>query len=210
MRDATLSCRADMSVADVKYARSMTRWQPDSRGRLEVAALELYVEQGFDNTTVAEIAERAGLTERTFFRHFADKREVLFPGGTTFQNLITEGTASAPLDLGPLDAAFAGLVAVSGFLQERRPFSQKRQKIISANAELQERELIKLQALSVALADTLRSRGVGDPTAGLVAEVAVALFKTSFERWVNPENSRVLSQVLRESLNELRSFAATL
>jgi AcrR family transcriptional regulator len=188
----------------------MTRWQPDSRGRLEVAALELYLEQGFDNTTVAEIAERAGLTERTFFRHFADKREVLFPGGTTFQDLITEGAATAPLDLGPLDAAFAGLVAVSGFLQERLTFSQKRQKIISANAELQERELIKLQALSKGLAETLRSRGVGDPTAGLVAEVAVALFKSSFDVWVNPKNSRPLSQVLKESLDELRSFTSAL
>ena len=199
-----------MSVADVRYDRVMTRWQPDSRGRLEVAALELYLEQGFDNTTVAEIAERAGLTERTFFRHFADKREVLFPGGATFQNYVTEGAASAPLDVGPLDAAFAGLQAVSGFLQERRPFSLKRQKIISANAELQERELIKLQALSTALADTLRTREVGDPTAGLVAEVAVALFKTSFEAWVSPENSRTLTQVLDESLKELRSISSTL
>jgi AcrR family transcriptional regulator len=188
----------------------MTRWQPDSRGRLEVAALELYLEQGFDNTTVAEIAERAGLTERTFFRHFADKREVLFPGGATFQNLVTEGAAAAPYDAGPLDAAFAGLQAVSGFLQERRPFSQKRQKIVSANAELQERELIKLQALSTALADTLRTRGVSPLTAGLVAEVAVALFKTSFEEWVGQGNSRTLSEVLNESLVELRSFSATL
>jgi AcrR family transcriptional regulator len=188
----------------------MTRWQPDSRGRLEVAALELYLEQGFDNTTVAEIAERAGLTERTFFRHFADKREVLFPGGATFQNLVTEGAASAPLEVGPLDAAFAGFQAVSGFLQERRPFSQKRQKIISSNAELQERELIKLQALSTGLADTLRSRGVNDSTATLVAEVTVALFKTSFEEWVSPGNSRSLSQVLTESLDELRSFASTI
>jgi AcrR family transcriptional regulator len=168
------------------------------------------LEQGFDSTTVAEIAERAGLTERTFFRHFADKREVLFPGGATFQNLITEGAASAPPDAGALDAAFAGLQAVSGFLQERRPFSEKRQQVISANAELQERELIKLAALSRGLADTLRLRGVSDPTAGLVAEVAVALFKTSFEEWISPDNTRVLSQVLRESLDELRSFSATI
>jgi AcrR family transcriptional regulator len=199
-----------MTVSVINYAQGMTRWQPDSRGRLEVAALELYLEQGFDSTTVAEIAERAGLTERTFFRHFADKREVLFPGGATFQNLITDGAAAAPPDAGPLDAAFAGLQAVSGFLQERRPFSEKRQKVISANAELQERELIKLAALSRGLADTLRLRGVSDPTAGLVAEVAVALFKTSFEEWISPDNTRVLSQVLRESLDELRSFSATI
>ena len=199
-----------MSVSVIMYHQGMTRWQPDSRGRLEVAALELYLEQGFENTTVAEIAERAGLTERTFFRHFADKREVLFPGGETFQNLVTEGAASAPQGVGPLDAAFVGLQAVSGFLQERREFSQKRQRIVSANAELQERELIKLQALSVALADTLHARGVGEPTSGLVAEVAVALFKASFEVWVSHENTRALSQVLKESLNELRSFSASI
>lgn len=173
-----------------------------------MAALELYLELGFDNTTVAAIAKRAGLTERTFFRHFADKREVLFPGGAAFQNLITDGAASAPAGVGPLDAAFAGLQAVSGFLEERRPFSQQRQKVISANAELQERELIKLQTLSSVLADTLRCRGVSDLTAGLVAEVAVALFKTSFVEWVSPQNSRALSHVLHESLNELRSFSS--
>ena len=128
----------DMSAADVSYAGGV-RWQPDSRGRLEVAALELYLEQGFENTTVAEIAQRAGLTERTFFRYFTDKREVLFPGGETFENLITDAAAAAPAELGPLEATFVGLEAVSSFLKERRSFAQKRQRIISTTAELQER-----------------------------------------------------------------------
>ena len=196
-----------MSVADVNYSRSM-RWQPDSRGRLEVAALELYLEQGFENTTVAEIAQRAGLTERTFFRYFSDKREVLFPGGETFENLITDATAAAPTGLGPLEATFLGLEAVSAFLKERRSFAQKRQRVISATAELQERELIKLQSLATKLATTLRSRGVSDSVAGLVAEVGVAVFKTSFEEWVRPKNTRDLSTVLRESLSELKGVTA--
>jgi hypothetical protein len=72
---------APMSVAVINWDRDMTRWEPNARGRLEQAALALYGERGFENTTVAEIAARAGLTERTFFRHFADKREVLFAGG---------------------------------------------------------------------------------------------------------------------------------
>jgi len=193
-----------MSVADVSYAGGV-RWQPDSRGRLEVAALELYLEQGFENTTVAEIAQRAGLTERTFFRYFSDKREVLFPGGETFENIVTDAAAAAPQELGPLDAAFVGLEAVSSFLKERRSFAQKRQRIISATAELQERELIKLQSLVTKLAAALRARGVADPVAALVAEVSVAVFKTSFEEWVRPKNTRDLASVLRASLSELKT-----
>lgn len=190
------------------YARIMTRWEPDSRGRLEMAALELYLEQGFDQTTVAQIAERAGLTERTFFRHFADKREVLFSGGATFQSLITSTAAAADHDLGPLDAAMVGFEAVGAFFQDRRTLVQQRHSIIAANAELQERELIKLQSLAVALADTLRGRGVSDPSAALIAEVAGAVFKISFEVWVTDAESRDLAQVLRQSLGELRSLAS--
>lgn len=186
----------------------MTRWEPDSRGRLEMAALELYLEHGFDQTTVAEIADRAGLTERTFFRHFADKREVLFSGGATFQSLITSNAAAAGNDLGPLDAAMVGFEAVGDFFQDRRTLVQQRHSIITANAELRERELIKLQSLAVALADTLRGRGVSDPTAGLIAEVAVAVFKISFEVWIADAESRDLAQVLRQSLDELRSVAS--
>src|ERR1700704_3099104 len=93
------------------YDRAMSRWQPDARGRLEQAALALYGERGFENTTVTEIAERAGLTERTFFRHFADKREVLFGGGGALQELIVSAVANAPDSLAPIDAAAAGLAA---------------------------------------------------------------------------------------------------
>jgi AcrR family transcriptional regulator len=173
-----------------------------------MAALELYLEQGFDQTTVAEIAGRAGLTERTFFRHFADKREVLFSGGATFQNLITSTAAQADAELGPLDAAMAGFEAVGPFFQERRALVKQRHRVIAANAELQERELIKLRSLALALADTLRGRGVGDPTADLISEVAVAVFKTSFEVWVTDAKSRDLAEIIRHSLRELRSLAS--
>ncbi len=183
------------------------RWQPDSRGRLEVAALELYLEQGFERTTVAEIAQRAGLAERTFFRHFADKREVLFPGGDTFESLIADAAANAPAELGALDAAFAGLEAVGAFLKERRSFAQKRQRIIAQTPELQERELMKFQSVAERLVASLRSRGVGTHQADLVAEVAVAVFKTSFDEWVRPKNTASLTTILRASLEELRAIA---
>ncbi len=170
--------------------------------------MELYVERGYDETTVAEIAQRAGLTERTFFRHFADKREVLFGGAGLLQEVLVGGVADAPPGLAPIDAAAAGLEAAGALLQEGRPFARERQRIIAANAELQERELTKLASLAAALADALRGRGVGDPAASLTAEVAIAVFKIAFERWVNQTRGPDLPQRIRESLDELKAVTA--
>jgi len=186
------------------------RWEPDARGRFVEAALALYGERGFEKTTVAEIAERAGLTERTFFRHFADKREVLFGGGDALQELIVRSVASAPDSLAPIDAAAAGLEAAGTefFIQERRETSRQRQTVIDANPELQERELTKLASLSAAIADALRRRGLGDPAARLTAEVAIAVFKTAFERWIDETNDREFTQLVRESLDQVRALTA--
>ncbi len=184
----------------------MARWASDSRGRLEQAALALYGERGFEQTTVAEIATRAGLTERTFFRYFADKREVLFWGAGTLQELLVRAVAAAPAAAAPLDAIAAALEAtVTAVFQEHREHSQQRQAVIAANAGLQERELIKLAALASALADALRRRGVGDPTAILVAEVGIAVFKIAFERWVGETDQRDFAKLIRESFDELKA-----
>ena len=183
----------------------MGRWEPDSRGRLEQAAFALFAERGYENTTVAEIAERAGLTERTFFRQYSDKREVLFAGGSEFQELVVSAIASAPASLPPIDAVAAGLDAAAALLQKRRAFARMRQAIIAANAELRERELIKLASLSAAIADTLRGRGLADPAASLTAEVAIAVFRVAFERWLDDGNQLGLPQIMRESLDELKA-----
>src|SRR5579871_4725437 len=119
-----------MSAPVVKYDGGMSRWKPNARGRLEQAALELYVERGFEQTTVAEIASRAGLTERTFFRHFADKREVLFGGAGALQELVVRNIAGAPESAAPIDAVAAALDAAGGVLQERGDFAQQRQTVI--------------------------------------------------------------------------------
>ena len=183
----------------------MGRWEPDSRGRLEQAALALFDERGFENTTVAEIAERAGLTERTFFRHYSDKREVLFAGGGEFQELVVSAIASAPDSLTPIDAVAEGLDAAARLLQERRAFARRRQAIIAANAELRERELIKLASLSAGIADTLRRRGLADPPASLTAEVAIAVFRIAFERWIDEANGRPLPEIMRDSFDQLKA-----
>jgi AcrR family transcriptional regulator len=187
----------------------MVRWEPDSRGRLGQAAMELYGERGFDQTTVADIAERAGLTERTFFRHFTDKREVLFSGAQALQELLVNTIVSAPDSTSPIDAVTLALDAAGELFNGRRGFSVQRQRIIDGSAELQERELIKLASLAVAMANALRQRGVEDPAAGLTGEVAVAIFKNSFERWVSSPEPSDLAQMMRESLDQLRAVTST-
>jgi AcrR family transcriptional regulator len=186
----------------------MTRWQPDSRGRLAEAAMELYGERGFEQTTVVEIAKRAGLTERTFFRHFGDKREVLFAGSSSLQEELVRAVAAAPDSVAPMDAAAAGLQAMAAMLEGGRDYSRRRQAVIVANPELQERELIKLAALASALAGVLRSRGVEEPAASLTAEAGIAVFKVAFERWLGETDERDFSRLIRESLDELRAVTA--
>jgi AcrR family transcriptional regulator len=197
-----------MSVAVINYDPRMARWQPDGRGRLEQAALALYGERGFENTTVAEIAARAGLTERTFFRHYADKREVLFAGADVLQELLVSNVAGAPDSIAPIDAVGAALEAAGALLQQRREYARQRQAIIAANTELQERELIKLASLASATADTLRRRGVSDPAASLTAEAGIAVFRIAFERWVQETNQRGLPELIRDSLDELKAVTA--
>ncbi|MEU1993499.1 helix-turn-helix domain-containing protein [Nocardia gamkensis] len=181
----------------------MGRWEPNGRGRLEAAALELYTEQGFEQTTVAEIAKRAGLTERTFFRHFADKREVLFPGGTALHEVLIRAVAESPESAAPIQATAAAVEAIGAVLQERREFSRQRQAVIDANAELRERELIKLASLAAAITGALCERGVAEPAANLAGETGIAVFRVAFRRWHDDANTKELPRLVRESFGEL-------
>ena len=186
----------------------MARWRPDARNRLEQAALDLYSARGFEQTTVAEIAARAGLTERTFFRHFADKREVLFGGAKVLEELLVEKVAAAPDELTPLDAVAAALGAAEAVFPERRESSRQRQSIIAATLELQERDLMKLEALSAALAGALRGRGVNDPVASLAAAAGVAVFRAAFEDWLEERDRRDFRELVQDALGELRAVTA--
>lgn len=182
----------------------MSRWEPNARNRLEQAALDLYRERGFEQTTVAEIAERVGLTERTFFRHFADKREVLFGGQTKLQEISRSAIANAPASAAPLAAIVAALEAIAPLLQERYELARQRQSVIAANQELQERDLLKRASLVSTMAEALCRRGVTDPTASLVAEIGVLSFYTAFARWVSEPDEQDLLHLIRESLNQLK------
>jgi len=187
----------------------MSRWEPNARDRLQQAALELYSERGFDQTTVAEIAQRAGLTERTFFRHFTDKREVVFWGEDALHELFVDAVASACDSASPIEAVAAGLKAILSYFEPiTHESARQRQAVIAANAGLQERELIKYSSLATGIADALRRRGVADLAANLTAMAGVAVFKVAVERWINGTDGRDLSQHIHESLDELKTLAA--
>jgi AcrR family transcriptional regulator len=186
----------------------MSRWKPDAQGRLMSAAIELFDEQGYEATTIAEIAERAGLTKRTFFRYFSDKREVLFDGSQELQRLWLDGLSAAPPEAAPLAVVTAGLDPVAEMFTERHPFARIRAQIIEANPELQERELIKLQSLAASIKTALIERGVSANAAILAAQAGVTVFHVAFARWVQQDDPTAFRRLIDESLEELRSVTA--
>jgi AcrR family transcriptional regulator len=195
-------------VTVIRYAGNVARWESNAHDRLQQAALDLYGERGFEQTTVAEIARRAGLTERTFFRYFADKPEVLFSGSSALQEDVVRRVADAPATAPPIEAVAAALEATADFFQNIRDYSVKRQAVIEANPGLRERELIKMAALASAIAETLRRRGVTEPAATLTAEAGIAAFKTAFQRWINEPDQKDFAELIRESIHQLKSLTA--
>lgn len=155
------------------------------RVRLQGAALELFRERGYDQTTATEIAARAGVTERTFFRHFPDKREVLFDGEARLRAALTASIADAPDGLGSLDTLFRAFRAIQPLLEGNRSFSQPRHEVISATPALAERELAKMAALADALAAALRARGVTELPAVLAARTGMAAFVHAVTSWLD-------------------------
>ena len=185
----------------------MTRWQPDARGRLVQAAMELYRERGFGQTTVAQIAERAGVTERTFFRHFTDKREMLFDGSNRLQQLMVDAITRTPASATPLDAVGAALEACGTAFTDL-DHSRTRQMIIDSDDSLHERELIKRDRLATAISQALRHRGVEEPAASLAAQTGIGVFHVAFANWIAPNNTRGYADIARVLLTDLRTVVA--
>ena len=191
----------------------MARWEPDARGRLVAAALDLFNERGYDQTTVAEIAERAGLTKSTFFRHFPDKRDVLAAGQDAIAQLLREGIAAAPAGATPLAAVGSGLKsAAAAFTSFNRELAPRLKAAIAASAELQERNALKQIGLALAMAEALQSRGVPESTASLAAELGALAFKSAYARWAEPGSDfdQDLGSMACEALRELQVAASNL
>lgn len=182
----------------------MPRWGPDSEDRLHRAAMQLILERGYDGVTVAEIAEHAGLTKRSFFRHYADKREVVFAGSADFQRGVVDGVRSAPAGTGPVDAVVGALARGGAVLTGWGEPVRLRHRMVAASPELRERELIKLDALTTAITGALRDRGVEELTAELVARAGVAAFTTAFRLWAEDGDPRDLATILDGVVETLR------
>lgn len=191
----------------------MGRWEPGARERLVVAAVDLFVEQGYDATTVAQIAARAGVTKSTFFRHFPDKRELLVAGQETLALLLAEGIAEAPPEAAPLAAVAAGLERAAGAMGPlNRELGPRLKAAVAASTELQERDALKTVGLAAAMTDALVARGVPSATAQLAGEMGVIAFKRGYSTWsegVRAEDDGLAPYTLA-ALEELRAASAAL
>jgi AcrR family transcriptional regulator len=189
----------------------MARWEPNARERLVRAALDLFAEQGYDATTVNEIADRARLTKTTFFRHFPDKREVLFAGQDMHARLLADAITAVPSPATPLEAVRAALDALTAiFTDDRREFSAKLRPVIAGHSELQERSALKRAKLAEAVTNALQKRGVSEPTASLAAELGIRAFHHAFDQWADPADQQALTELTRHTFDELRAAMAAL
>jgi AcrR family transcriptional regulator len=191
----------------------MARWQPGATQRLVVAAVDLFTEQGYDATTVAQIAERAGVTKSTFFRHFSDKRELLVAGQETLSRLLADGITEAPADASPLEAVAAGLERASSAMgPANRELGPRLKAAVAASTELQERDALKNVGLAAAMTAALAARGVPDPTAQLASELGVLAFKRGYTQWSegDRDDASGLAHHALAALEDLRTAAATL
>ncbi|MDH2443810.1 helix-turn-helix domain containing protein [Amnibacterium sp. CER49] len=191
----------------------MGRWEPGARERLVLAAVDLFHEQGYDETTVAQIAERAGVTKSTFFRHFPDKREVLVAGQAALSALLAEGIREAPAGAAPLDAVAAGLRrAATAYGPVSREIAPRLEAVLAASEELRRRNAQKAVGMAAAMEEALVSRDVPAVTARLAAELGVLAHHAAFTRWAAEPTapSEAMADYSVEALTELRRAAASL
>jgi AcrR family transcriptional regulator len=187
----------------------MSRWEPNARDRLERAAVELFIDQGFAETTVPQITARAGLTTRTFFRHFADKRAVLFAGDEELPALVAQLVAEAPASLSPMMLIAYALETVAATRFEgQRAYLRTRRAVIQGDEGLRERELRRLSALSDAISRGFRDRGFDELTSILAAQLAVTVFSVTISRWLDQDGAQPLSALVHDTLRALRSVTA--
>lgn len=189
----------------------MARWEPNARQRLERAALELFAEQGYDSTTVVQIADRAGLTKSSFFRYFADKREVLAAGQEILADLFAEGIRATDPSATPMECVRAALQSAAVvFTPLRHQIAPLRRSVVAANSELRERELLKLARLVTVLTDALRARGTDETVAHLAAEIGMLAFGIAFARWSSLDAFTPFGPIVDSALEELLTTATTL
>jgi AcrR family transcriptional regulator len=186
----------------------MPRWEPSAEDRLREAALALFLARGYENVTVADITDAAGLTRRTFSRYFADKRDVLFAGSDRLPQVISKAVAEADASLGPAQALLAGLAGTAATLAANVPRSPERRRVVAGSAELRERERTKFAAVSDSLTEALLARGATDTAARMLAEVGIAVFRAAFARWTEEPDGADFPVYIHEAAAELTTALA--
>ncbi len=200
-----------MRLCRIIYAGPVGRWAPDARERLETAALDLFAENGYEETTVAQIADRAGLNRATFFRHFADKREVLFGGEDVLAGLFADGIAAAAPDATLTECLQAAFAAASvAMTAQQRAKAAQRVRVLAVNTEVQERGLLKHARIARSISAALRTRGADELTARLGAEVGLLAFSVAVERWLGAGQEEPFPVHAAAALAELQERAAEL
>lgn len=164
----------------------MPRWEPDAQRRLETAALDLFADRGYDGTTVADIAVCANLMRRSFFRYFPDKREVLFGGTARMVAHLQQQVENAPADAEPWPVLLDALTSTAQLFPEDRGRARKRQRVIAANPELREREVLKGVTLQDLLTALLAARGVPERQATYLVRLALTVYAQAFDQWTDP------------------------
>jgi AcrR family transcriptional regulator len=211
MRFSRINPNTAMRLRRISYAGIVSRWAPDARERLEAAALDLFVENGYEETTVAQIADRAGLNRATFFRHFTDKREVLFGGEDVLVGLFGGAIRAAFPDATLTECLQAALAAAEAALTPRqRAKATQRVQVLAANTAVQERGLLKHARIAKAIDTALRERGTDELTARLTAEVGMLAFRVALERWIAPDNDEPFAAHAAAALAEFEARALAL
>jgi len=187
----------------------VSRWAPNARERLEDAALELFAENGYEETTVTQIAERANVNRATFFRHFAEKREVLFGGEDLLADLFADGIRAAAPDATLPECLKAALAAAGTVMTARqRAKATQRLQVAATSSEVQERGLLKHARTTGAITAALRERGLSELTARLGAELGMLAFRVAFEGWMKTAGDEPFPSFADAALADLQARIA--
>jgi AcrR family transcriptional regulator len=184
----------------------MARWEPNTRGRLLHAAVELFAERGYEDTTAAQIADRANVTRTTLFRHFADKREIVFQGQDELVALAVDGVGAAPERSTPFEVLRAGVLPLCGVhADDRRELRQRLVTVIPASLELRERAVFKRSAVTDALHGALTAR-LGDARqGGVLADLGVRAYYDGYAAWIDADEREPLAEIVGAELDAAES-----
>ena len=171
--------------------------------------MELFDEQGFQNTSAVQIAKRARVTTRTFFRYFPDKQAILFVDAERLGAELVQGILDATDVAQPLQTVMRALAGFDWLSLGSRESQRQRDAMVASNPDLLERELIKQQQLADAFSSALHQRGVEPPIGELAARVGIQVFRTAYRQWLAADNDADLTMTIDTAMSILATIVPT-